>query len=47
MQEIKFQCKDIMEKQIKITHENVKLYYHFFNNEKVCPYEEECSTLLI
>ena len=40
-----FQAKDIMEKHTKIAHENVKLYCHFFNNEKVCPFEEECIFL--
>ena len=40
-----FKCEDIKKKHIQITHENVKLFCHFFNNEKLCPYEEECIFL--
>ena len=27
---------------MQITHENVRLYCHYFNNDKACPYKEEC-----
>ena len=34
-----------MEKHIQISHGNMKIYCHFFNNEKKCPYENECIFL--
>ena len=40
-----FQDLDIMKKHSKISHENVRLYCHYFNNDKDCPYAEECIFL--
>ena len=40
-----FKFADTMSKHVKVHHENVKLYCHYFNNEKVCPYGEECVFL--
>ena len=40
-----FKYQDINTKHIKISHENMKLYCHYFNNEKVCPFDEECVFL--
>ena len=40
-----FKFKETREKHIKIAHENVKLFCHYFNNDKVCPYKEECIFL--
>ena len=40
-----FKQKDIKEKHIRIVHEHVKLYCHYFNNEKECPNGEECVFL--
>ena len=37
--------QEIKEKHIKIAHENEKLYCHYFNNEKVCPFEDKCVFL--
>ena len=37
-----FKNQDIMEKHAKISHGNLKIYCHFFNNKKSCPYEQEC-----
>ena len=37
--------EDIMEKHVYISNENMKIYCHFFNNEKTCPYENECIFL--
>ena len=34
-----------MSKHQQIAHENVKLYCHFFNNLKNCPFKEECVFL--
>ena len=34
-----------MRKHVKITHENFKMYCHYFNNKKTCPYNEECVFL--
>ena len=28
-----------------ITHENFRIYCHFYNNEKTCPYDQECVFL--
>ena len=40
-----FCCKEIKEKHIKISHKNVKLFCHYFNNVKVCPSEDKCKFL--
>ena len=40
-----FRYEDILEKHIKIAHEGTKLYCHFFNNEKICPFEQDCIFL--
>ena len=37
--EEKFRCKDLMEKHVKVVHENVKFYFHFYNNDK----EQGCA----
>ena len=41
----KFKYENLKMKHIKITHENTKLYCHFFNNSNVCPNKEECVFL--
>ena len=40
-----FKDEELMRKHVKITHENLKLYCHYFNNKKKCPYNEECVFL--
>ena len=40
-----FKYLDLKKKHILIRHENVKLYCHFFNNDKTCPFYEECIFL--
>ena len=40
-----FKYQDIMKKHILIHHENAKLYCHFYNNSKTCPYNDECVFL--
>ena len=40
-----FKTEDIMEKHVRISHENIQIYCHFFNNDKTCPYENECIFL--
>ena len=37
-----FKYEDAKSKHNKIVHENVKLYCHYFNNQKDCPFKEEC-----
>jgi hypothetical protein len=37
-----FRSAETKEKYVKICHENVKLYCYYFNNKKICPYDEEC-----
>ena len=34
-----------MKKHVLIAHENVKLYCHFYNNEKTFPFDKECVFL--
>ena len=36
---------DIKKKHVFIIHENTKLYCHFYNNEKTCPFADECIFL--
>ena len=47
----KFECDECdkvfkhetnLEKHKKAVHEDVELFCHFFNNDKDCPYQEEC-----
>ena len=40
-----FKFKDILEKHIAIAHEGMKLYCHFYNNKKNCPFEKNCIFL--
>ena len=51
---VKFQCDqcsktfkylDVKNKHNQISHGNLKLYCHFYNNMKTCPFEEECVFL--
>jgi hypothetical protein len=38
-------CEDILYKHQKIAHENLKLYCHYFDHLKSCPFKEECVFL--
>ena len=40
-----FEYQDILRKHKLVSHENTKLYCHFYNNEKTCPYDERCIFL--
>ena len=40
-----FKYMDAKAKHVKVVHENVKLYCHYYNNNKQCPYKEECLFL--
>ena len=40
-----FKYLDIMKKHVLIVHEKAKLYCHFYNNRKTCPYDAECVFL--
>ena len=40
-----FKYENLKQKHVKIVHENIKLYCHFFNNDKICPKEKECIFL--
>ena len=37
----RFKFEAILEKHVEAVHEDVKLYCHYFNNEKECPHAEE------
>ena len=37
-----FKWQEVMEKHVRISHENVKLFCHYFNNGVECPYNDEC-----
>ena len=37
-----FKFVDTLTRHVKITHENVRIYCHYFNNRKVCPFEKDC-----
>ena len=37
-----FKWQVVMEKHVRISHENVKLFCHYFNNGLECPYNDEC-----
>ena len=41
----KTKYQDILSKHIKIAHEKVNIYCHYFNNMKTCPFNEECIFL--
>ena len=40
-----FKYLDIKKKHVLIAHEKTKLYCHFYNNRKTCPFDEECIFL--
>ena len=40
-----YQYESIKDIHIKVTHYNVKLFCHFYNNEKDCPNDQECVFL--
>ena len=40
-----FRYKDLMEKHVKIMHEKVKWFCHFYNNDKECPHGLKCVFL--
>ena len=40
-----FRYLDVMDKHTQISHGNLKLYCHFYNNMKTCPFDEECVFL--
>ena len=40
-----FKYLDVLSKHIKIALEKVKIYCHYFNNMKTCPFGEECIFL--
>ena len=37
-----FRNEDIKLKHIKISHENLKIFCHFYNNSKACPFVDNC-----
>ena len=41
----RFKFQDIRDKHVKIAHESLKIYCHFFNNGKTCPFNDECVFL--
>ena len=40
-----FKYLELKEKHTKISHENVKIYCYYYNNNKICPYNQECIFL--
>ena len=40
-----FEYQNLKDMHVKIVHQNVKLYCHYYNNDKDCPFEEECVFL--
>ena len=40
-----FKYEELKKKHMLITHENFRIYCHFYNNEKTCPYDKECVFL--
>ena len=40
-----FKYKEILEKHFKIAQEGIKLYYHYYNNKKDCPFAHNCIFL--
>ena len=41
----RFKFQDIRDKHVKIAHESLKIYCHYFNNSKTCPFDIECVFL--
>ena len=41
----RFKFQDIKDKHVKIAHESLKIYCHYFNNSKTCPFDNECVFL--
>ena len=37
-----FKYLDIKIKHVQVQHEKAKFYCHFYNNNKTCPYNDEC-----
>ena len=37
-----FKTSKTLNNHVKIAHEEVQIYCHYFNNEKECPFNEEC-----
>ena len=37
-----FQTSKTLKMHVKIAHEEVRIFCHYFNNEKDCPFEEDC-----
>ena len=37
-----FNFDTVLEKHIEAMHEDSKLFCHYFNNDKECPYEDQC-----
>ena len=37
-----FKHEGVLQKHTQAAHEDVTLYCHYFNNDKTCPYDEEC-----
>ena len=40
-----FKYEDIKQKHKAIAHENIKIYCHYFNNRKECPFSQDCVFL--
>ena len=40
-----FKYQELKEKHTQISHENVKIYCYYYNNKKICPYDNECIFL--
>ena len=40
-----FKFQEIKLKHIQISHENLKIYCHFFNKKKECPHNDDCIYL--
>ena len=40
-----FKYEEIKQKHISISHKNIKIYCHYFNNSSECPFAEECVFL--
>ena len=40
--DLSFKTLDILKTHVKITYEKIKIYCHYFNNDKKCPYDDKC-----